>query len=172
MVDEATKAFLGIGGNVGDVLATIRRAILGLHDHDQIEVTAVSPVYRTPPWGKEDQDWFHNACIELSTMLTPRQLLDVCLSIETGLDRKRDERWGPRTIDLDILLFGDAFIDEPGLQVPHPRMAERAFVLKPLADLDENLTVAGESVSELLTETGSSKMEMLDLPPNWWREPA
>ena len=170
MAAERTNAFLGIGGNIGDVVQGMRRAIQALASHENIEVVSVSPVYKTPPWGKEDQDWFHNACLQVATTLSARQLLEVCLGIETAQDRKREERWGPRTIDLDILLFGDHVIDEPGLQVPHPRMGERVFVLQPLADLDDGLTVSGKTVLEMLAELGPTELEPLAFSPDWWQE--
>ena len=127
------QVLIGIGGNIGDPLASMRAALLSLDKHPQCHVAKVSSVWRTPPWGVTDQPDFLNACADIRTSLEPRAFLDLCLSIEQDLKRVRDVRWGPRSIDMDILFFGNREISEPGLIVPHPRLAERAFVLVPLA---------------------------------------
>jgi 2-amino-4-hydroxy-6-hydroxymethyldihydropteridine diphosphokinase len=143
-----TRAYVGLGANLGDREATMRRAIELLGD----EVVAVSSFRETDPVGYEDQPRFLNAAVALETELSPRELLDRLLAVERELGRTRDgPRYGPRTIDLDLLLYGDAVVDEPGLRVPHPRLVERRFALEPLAELHPGLTIPGAGeVSALL----------------------
>jgi 2-amino-4-hydroxy-6-hydroxymethyldihydropteridine diphosphokinase len=129
------RAYLGLGSNVGDRLAHLQAAVDGLAGTDGIEVVAVSPVYETAPVGGPPQDDYLNAVVALDTELTSRDLLDVARRLEAGEHRVRAERWGPRTLDVDVLLVGDDVVDEPDLVVPHPRMRERAFVLVPLSEL-------------------------------------
>jgi 2-amino-4-hydroxy-6-hydroxymethyldihydropteridine diphosphokinase len=134
------RAYVGLGANLGDREATMRRAIELLGD----EVVAVSNFHETDPVGYEDQARFLNAAIALDTDLGPRELLDRLLAVELELGRRRDgPRYGPRTIDLDLLVYGDEEIDEPGLTVPHPRLHERRFALEPLRELDPALVVPG-----------------------------
>jgi 2-amino-4-hydroxy-6-hydroxymethyldihydropteridine diphosphokinase len=135
------RAYIGLGSNLGEREATLRAALERLAAGEEIDVVAVSSFRETDPVGKLDQPRFVNAAAALDTGLAPRELLERLLEVERGLgrDRAREERWGPRTIDLDLLLYGDEEIDEPGLSVPHPRLAERAFVLEPLLDLDPEL---------------------------------
>jgi 2-amino-4-hydroxy-6-hydroxymethyldihydropteridine diphosphokinase len=128
------RAFLGLGSNLGDREAQLRRAIEGISD-----VIAVSPVYETDPVGGPEQGPYLNVVVELETALSPRELLDLCHRLEKAAQRVRVERWGPRTLDVDVLLVGDLTVDEPDLQVPHPRLYERRFVLAPLADLAPDL---------------------------------
>lgn len=148
-----TRAFIGLGANLGDCEATIRRALELLAAEPGVAVRAVSSIRETDPVGIEDQPRFLNAAAELETELAPRPLLDRLLEIERRLGRTREgPRYGPRTIDLDLLLYGDEIVDEPGLSVPHPRLTQRRFVLEPLAELDGKLVVPGRGpVSELLT---------------------
>jgi 2-amino-4-hydroxy-6-hydroxymethyldihydropteridine diphosphokinase len=132
--------YLGLGSNLGDREAALHSALELLGD----EVVAVSSFRETDPVGYLDQPRFLNAAATLETDLEPRALLDRLLEVERELGRTRDgPRFGPRTIDLDLLLYGDRVIDEPGLVVPHPRLAERRFVLEPLAELDPDLVVPG-----------------------------
>jgi 2-amino-4-hydroxy-6-hydroxymethyldihydropteridine diphosphokinase len=143
-----TLAYVGLGANLGDREATIRAAVAALPG-----VVAVSSLRETDPVGKTDQPEFLNGVAALETALSPRELLDVLLAVERSLGRERRERWGPRTIDLDLLLYGNAVIDEPGLTVPHPRLHERRFTLEPLVELDPELVVPGRGrVSDLLAE--------------------
>jgi len=145
------RAFVGVGANLGDRRRTIETAIAQLRDHGGIEVTAISTLRETEPVGVVDQPRFLNGAVELETTLAPPELLDALLEVERGLGRIRAERWGPRTIDLDLLLYGDEIVDEEGLHVPHPRLGERRFVLEPLSELDRSLVVPGlGAVSELL----------------------
>jgi 2-amino-4-hydroxy-6-hydroxymethyldihydropteridine diphosphokinase len=137
-------AYIGIGSNLDDPERQVRAAIDALMHVPRTAFVRASRLYRTAPWGKTDQPAFVNAAVAVSTALPPRELLDALLAIERAHGRERDgERWGPRVIDLDILVFGDARIDEPGLRVPHPHLAGRAFVLLPLADLDPDLEIPG-----------------------------
>jgi 2-amino-4-hydroxy-6-hydroxymethyldihydropteridine diphosphokinase len=146
------RAYVGLGANLGDREATMRRAI-HLLDRNGIEVVAVSAFRETDPVGYLDQPRFLNAAVALETALSPRELLDHLLAVERELGRTREgPRYGPRTIDLDLLLYGDEIVDEPGLSVPHPRLAERRFALEPLEELDPTLVVPGSGpVSALLT---------------------
>ena len=134
-VPTSSRSFLGLGSNLGDRWAHLRAAVAGVPD-----LVAVSPVYETAPvGGPAGQGPFLNAVVELDTGLGPRQLLEVCRRLEEAAGRVRSQRFGPRTLDVDVLLAGDEQVDEPDLTVPHPRMWERAFVLVPLADLAPDL---------------------------------
>jgi 2-amino-4-hydroxy-6-hydroxymethyldihydropteridine diphosphokinase len=146
------RAFVGLGSNVGDREDWLRRAVELLREEHELEVVAVSSVRETEPVGYVDQRHFLNAAVEVKTSLPPRALLDRLLAVEQALGRRRDgPRFGPRTIDLDLLLYGDKRVDEPGLTVPHPRLAERRFALEPLYELDSALVVPGHgAVSDLL----------------------
>jgi len=141
MIVARERVFIGLGSNLGDRQATLREALTRLDAVDGIAVVAVSSFRETDPVGKVDQPRFVNAAAALETSLAPRELLDRLLEVERALgrDRTKEERWGPRTLDLDLLLYGGETIDEPGLEVPHPRLAERAFVLEPLVELDPGL---------------------------------
>ena len=132
---------MGLGSNLGEREATLWKALEGLGATEGIEVVAVSSFRETDPVGVVDQPRFVNAAVALETSLRPRELLERLLDVERSLGRDRavEERWGPRTVDLDLLLYGGESIDEPGLEVPHPRLAERAFVLEPLLELDPDL---------------------------------
>ena len=162
MADETT-AYIGLGGNLGDVAQNMREAIRLLNSNNEIAVESVSSVYKTPPWGITDQAWFLNACAGIRTSMNPRQLLETCQSIEKELKRERHVRWGPRTIDLDILAFGSLEIREEGLEVPHPRTTERAFVLKPLADIAPDIILNGKKVSKWLDEADQSEIERVEI---------
>jgi 2-amino-4-hydroxy-6-hydroxymethyldihydropteridine diphosphokinase len=141
-----TRAYVGVGANLGDRRATIEEAVALLEG-----VVATSELRETDPVGVTDQPAFLNGAVAIETDLSPRELLDLLLAVERRLGRERRERWGPRTIDLDLLLYGDETIDEAGLTVPHPRLHERRFALEPLAELDPDLVVPGRGrVSELL----------------------
>jgi 2-amino-4-hydroxy-6-hydroxymethyldihydropteridine diphosphokinase len=130
------RAYLGLGSNLGDRAARLQDAVDGLAATDGITVIGVSPVYETEPVGGPEQPDYLNAVVAVDTDLTPRQLLEVAQRLEGEAERERGERWGPRTLDVDVLLVGDEHVDEPDLVVPHPRLFERAFVTVPLADLD------------------------------------
>jgi len=131
-----TRAYLGIGSNLGERLAHLQLAVDELAAADGVIVVGVSPVYETAPVGGPEQPDYLNAVVAVDTTLTAHELLRVAHAVETEAERVRTVRWGPRTLDVDVLLVGDERIDDPDLVVPHPRMAERAFVVVPLADLD------------------------------------
>lgn len=132
-------AYIGLGSNMGDKTANLKKAIEELGKVPGNKVLAVSSFYETEPVGNIEQDWFINAAAKLETGLTPRELLDILLKIEKELGRVRDARWGPRVIDLDILLYDDLVMDEEGLVIPHPYLHERRFVLVPLAEIAPRL---------------------------------
>ena len=136
-----TRAFLSLGSNMGESWTLLREAVASLDS-----VVAVSPVYRTEPVGGPEQEPFLNIVVELDTALTARELLGVCHRLESAANRVRTVRWGPRTLDVDIVWIDGVDIDEPDLQVPHPRMRTRRFVMAPLADLAPD--VAGPNWSE------------------------
>ena len=150
-------AYVGLGSNLGDRRATLRRALELLAAEPDVELVTVSAVRETEPVGLADQPRFLNAVAAVETPLPPRALLERLLAVEVALGRTRTgPRFGPRTIDLDLLLHGDAVVDEPGLTVPHPRLHERRFVLEPLAELDPHLVVPGRGpVEALLAELHS-----------------
>ena len=140
-----TVAYVGLGSNLGDREASIREAAR------RIGAIRLSSIVETDPWGYEQQPRFLNAVAEVETLLAARAFLDVLLEVERGLGRDRTgRRWGPRTIDLDLLLFGDEVIDEPGLVVPHPFLHERLFVLEPLAELAPELEIPGRGTVSAL----------------------
>jgi len=146
------RAFVGLGSNLGDQQGLIAAALELLGSEEGIEVVAVSTLRETDPVGYEDQPRFLNGAAELDSELPPRELLGRLLEIERRLGRVRGQgpRFGPRTIDLDLLLHGDEVIDEPGLQIPHPRLQERRFALEPLAELDPALELPGLGPVETL----------------------
>lgn len=158
MTVSRARAYIGLGSNLGDREATLREALRRLSAVDGIAVVAVSSFRETDPVGKVDQPRFVNAAAELQTSLRPHDLLNRLLEVERALgrDRAREERWGPRTVDLDLLLYGDETVEEPGLEVPHPRLAERAFVLEPLLELDPELRLPD---GRPLRELGASELE-------------
>lgn len=153
-----TEAFLGLGSNLGDRAATLRAAISALDTAPGVRVTRVSSLYETPPWGPVPQGPYLNACIGVETRLSPRALLELGLAIERDHGRERAIRWGPRTLDIDLLLYGSDHVDEDGLIVPHPRMAERAFVLVPLAEIAPELEIGGRPITALLNGLDASEI--------------
>ena len=161
------NALIALGGNVGDVRATFEKAISNVLGMAQAELLARSSDYRTPPWGEEAQDPFINACIDIETSLDPHALLFTLHKIEKrfGRDRAREQRWGPRTLDLDLLAYDDAVISQPDLTLPHPRLFERAFVLVPLAEIAPDRVIAGRSIASALVQLSTDGIERLpDLP--------
>ncbi|GAB1595875.1 2-amino-4-hydroxy-6-hydroxymethyldihydropteridine diphosphokinase [Lysobacter claricitrinus] len=158
------EAYIGLGANIGDAAATICLAFDRLDAHGGIEVVARSSLYRTPAWGVTEQPDFVNAVAKVVTMLTPQQLLAGLLQLErdAGRDRRTARRWGPRELDLDLLLYGDAVIDEDGLRVPHPHLHERAFVLVPLAEIAPALDIPGHGpVAALRGRVATADIEAL-----------
>jgi 2-amino-4-hydroxy-6-hydroxymethyldihydropteridine diphosphokinase len=138
------RAGIGLGSNLGDPAANVRAAIHALAEIGT--VTARSRLYRTKPWGRTDQPDFCNAAAIVETKLSPRELLLRLQTLERRLGRRPSERWGPRAIDFDILFYDDVRMNEPGLQLPHPRLMERAFVLVPLAEIDQRFAAAAEGL--------------------------
>ena len=138
-----TRAYVGLGANLGPREVTLLRAVDLLAAADGVEIVSVSQLRETDPVGVVEQPAFLNGAVAIDTTLDPRALLDVLLETERALGRVRAEPWGPRTIDLDLLVYGDEVVDEPGLRVPHPRLGERRFALEPLADLDPALEIPG-----------------------------
>ncbi len=138
----------GLGSNLGDKQANIARALGVLFEAADIAFVACSSFYRTPPWGFQDQDWFVNACAVGRTALMPDALLARAKSVEERLGRETTFRWGPRLIDVDILYYGDREVAEPDLAIPHRELFNRAFVLKPLAEIRPGLTLSGRSVKD------------------------
>jgi 2-amino-4-hydroxy-6-hydroxymethyldihydropteridine diphosphokinase len=145
---------------MGDVAASFIYALQRFGDARDVALPHASSVYRTPPWGKLDQPAFLNMAVLVETTLTAHALLALCLDIEQGMGRRRIERWGPRTLDIDVLTYGDATIDEPDLSLPHPRIAERAFVLTPLAEIAPHLRIRGREVAELLAAVDRTGVEV------------
>lgn len=160
-----TNVFLGLGGNLGDRREAMRSAVVAIRE--VLSDVRVSSLYESAAWGVTDQPAFLNAVVRGRTSLNPLELLDAVQSIENELGRVREQRWGPRLIDIDILLYGAEVIDEPRLQVPHPYMTQRGFVLRPLADLAAGLTLPdGSLVGELLTTVNQSDLRRIE-GPEW-----
>lgn len=147
------RAYVGLGANLGYREGALRAAVEALHATEGVRVVAVSSFRETDPVDYLDQPRFLNGAAAVETTLGPRELLDALLAVERSLGRTREgPRFGPRTIDLDLLLYGDESVDEPGLTVPHERLHERAFVLEPLAELDPGLVVPGHGPLETLLQ--------------------
>ncbi|MBC8128915.1 MAG: 2-amino-4-hydroxy-6-hydroxymethyldihydropteridine diphosphokinase [Rhizobiaceae bacterium] len=163
------RALLGLGGNIGDPEANMRAALQAIDARDETSVVAVSRLYHTPPWGKTDQPLFFNACAAVETTLGPRALLDVCLATERGLKRERAERWGPRTIDLDVLDHGGMPYEDAELTLPHPRMGQRAFVLVPLLEIAPGLIVDGRAIEEVIAGLDVKGIDPASADGEWWR---
>lgn len=154
------RAAFGIGSNVGDGMAHLAAAVAGLRTLG--ENVVVSPYYSTAPVGGPDQERYLNAVVTVTTRETPGAILEHIHSIERERGRLRRERWGPRTLDIDLLLYGDAVIDEPGLQVPHPRMAERRFVLQPLLDIWPDATLPdGRPLAPMLEQVRDQDVRLV-----------
>lgn len=163
-MNAAVQAYIGLGANIGDARQALDRAFQQLDAAPGIRLLARSSLYRTPAWGVTDQPDFLNAVAQVETTLEPAALLATLLRIErdAGRDRRDGRRWGPRVLDLDLLLYGDACIDVPGLRVPHPHLHERAFVLVPLAEVSPSLHVPGHgAVSALLAGMATGDIEAL-----------
>ena len=153
MMETGTLAYLGLGTNLGDRESYLAQALKELAGLPTIEIGTVSSIYETAPVGLTDQPDFLNLVVSVRTTLSPRELLDALLNIENKMGRVRTVRWGPRVIDLDLLLYGDAVVETPELTVPHPRLSERSFVLMPLAEIAPNLVLPGqEETVEKLSE--------------------
>ena len=156
-------AYLALGSNLGDRSQLLAAALAALAQNSHNRLTGASPVYETKAVGVTDQPDFLNLVISLETDFSPIALLDLCLATELELGRVRHERWGPRTIDIDVLLHGKSSLHDERLTLPHPRIKERAFVLAPLADLAPDLLIGGESVHVLLTRADHSGVQRTDI---------
>ena len=157
------SALIALGGNVGDVSATFQKAVPHICGMAQATLIARSSDYATPPWGDEQQARFINACIEIETSLDPHALLFVLHKVEKkfGRDRAKERRWGPRTLDLDLIAYDDASLRTPDLTLPHPRLFERAFVLVPLAEIAPDRLIGGRSVREALAGLSTEGIDRL-----------
>ena len=157
------EALVALGGNVGDVRATLHRAIAAFCDGEQVRLLARSSDYRTPPWGVEDQPAFVNLCIAVETALTPRMLLARAQMVERmlGRERAKERRWGPRPIDIDLIAYDDLTVDEADLQLPHPHLFERAFVLVPLVEIVPDRLIAGRDIKAALAGLSTDGIERL-----------
>ncbi|MCB1758034.1 MAG: 2-amino-4-hydroxy-6-hydroxymethyldihydropteridine diphosphokinase [Gammaproteobacteria bacterium] len=154
--------YIALGSNQDEPVVQIDRALATLDAHPDVQVVAVSRLYRTPPWGVVDQPPFVNAAARLASELPPEALLDVLVGIEQAAGRQREQRWGPRSLDLDLLLYGDRQLDTPRLQLPHPRMHERAFVLVPLLDIAPEVAIPPHGLAaDLLNEVDRSGVEAI-----------
>jgi 2-amino-4-hydroxy-6-hydroxymethyldihydropteridine diphosphokinase len=157
------NVLIALGGNVGEVRATFKKAITNICGMAQATLIARSSDYATPPWGEAQQARFVNACIEIETSLDPHALLFTLRKIESkfGRDRARERRWGPRTLDLDLIAYDDLSIDKPELTLPHPHLFERAFVLVPLVEIAPDRVIAGRGVRTALAQVSSEGIERL-----------
>jgi 2-amino-4-hydroxy-6-hydroxymethyldihydropteridine diphosphokinase len=161
--DGKARVILALGGNVGDKVASLRRALRAIASEPEIELTAVSRFYRTPPWGKTDQEWFVNACALGRTSLEPKALLERVKTLEVELGRAPAERWGPRVIDIDLIAYDELTLKTERLTLPHPELFQRAFVLAPLAEIAPDLVIAGVRVGEAAARLSAEIAEVLPL---------
>ena len=157
------SALIALGGNVGDVRATFTKAIAHVCGMTQGVLVARSSDYATPPWGDEEQDSFVNACVQIATGLDPHALLFVMQKVEQkfGRTRTKERRWGPRTLDLDLIAYDDVTLQQPDLTLPHPRLFERAFVLVPLAEIAPDRVIGGIKVRDALASVSTQGIERL-----------
>ncbi|PRX10347.1 UNVERIFIED_ORG: 2-amino-4-hydroxy-6-hydroxymethyldihydropteridine diphosphokinase [Martelella mediterranea] len=169
MSAEQVRAALGLGGNLGEPAEAMARALAMLDADPQTQVVAVSRLYRTPPWGPVAQPPFVNCCALIETERPAEDLMRFCLDIEKRLKRVRDQRWGPRLIDIDILTFGNLTQESALLTVPHPRMSERGFVLVPLSEIAPDLVVGGRKVSDWLDDVDTADISPASDDGAWWK---
>lgn len=153
------KAYLGLGTNMGSREEYLRQACEILENHNDITILKVSKIYETKAWGYTEQEDFLNICVEIETILSPEALLEVCQHIEEELNRVRVIRWGPRTIDVDILFFNNIISEDKHLTIPHPRIKERAFVLIPLMDLNQELIIDNKPISYYLSKLSKEERD-------------
>ena len=154
-----TRAYLSLGSNQGDRAALLDDAVSRLQASGRVHVTGTSSLYETAPVGMTDQPWFLNLVVEVETDLDPQDLLALALAVERGLGRVRVQRWGPRTVDIDILLYGTVEMDTPGLTIPHPQMTRRRFVLEPLLEIaPEARLPGGRLLAEFLPEVADQEI--------------
>ena len=159
---------LGLGSNLGDRKAHLAGAVRALENWDGVRVVAVSSLWETPPWGIEDQPHFFNICVLIETSLSPLEVLDACLAIEREHGRERSLRWGPRTLDMDVLYYDDVEMAGARLILPHPRMLLRSFVLAPLAEIAPDRVIGGATILENLVLLGlEADMQRIGPFPGW-----
>lgn len=168
MSEAAAEVLIGLGGNLGDPQAAFARALDRLTAEGSLTVGAVSSLWRTPPWGMEDQPDYLNACARGVTALSPQDLLERLLAAEEAEGRVRSVRWGPRSIDLDLLFFGQQTIEQDGLTLPHPRIAERAFVLLPLAEVAGDWCYLDATIADLASRADRTGLKVEASPEQWW----
>jgi len=155
------RAYLGLGTNMGARVEYLHGACQILSENESISITKKSKIYETKAWGYTDQADFLNMCLEIETTLDTYELLEVCQEVEKKLNRERIIRWGPRTIDVDILFFNDIILDDEKLLIPHPRISERAFVLIPLVDLNSNLKIKEVTIENYLNSLTCEEREQV-----------
>jgi dihydropteroate synthase/2-amino-4-hydroxy-6-hydroxymethyldihydropteridine diphosphokinase len=170
-LSKSSQIFLSIGTNLGERQENLQRAIDALGEVMAVE--SISPIYETAPWGKTDQPDFLNACLSGQTDLKPRELLDSCKEIERRLGRQPGSHWGPRLIDIDIVIYGDQIVDEEKLQLPHPQLGQRAFVLAPLADIAPDLVHPqnSQTITDMLQSVDHDTVERLPMTEAMLRRP-
>ncbi len=171
-VQAGHRVFLGLGSNLGDRVGNLSRAVTLLMENPYFVVTRVSDLFETAPVGYVDQPWFVNAVVEARTSLTARKVLELCLDTEKKMGRVRRIKWGPRNIDIDLLLYDADIIAEDGLEVPHPRMTERLFVLVPLAQLYSEWSWEGKTIGQMiddLARVDGQSLRRLELERPWVR---
>ena len=161
-----TDAVLGLGSNVGERRTALAGAIDALRAHPDIEIVAASPLYESEPWGLTSQQDFLNAAVRVATSLGPADLLAAILAIEVSLGRVRGKKWGPRSIDIDILVYGNAEIDVPGLTIPHPHLTERIFALAPLVDVMADAVIADRPARQWLAQLQRKSLKKVS-GPEW-----
>ncbi len=161
-----TDAVLGLGGNIGERRIALGAAIEALKGHRNIQIIAVSPLYESEPWGITSQQDFLNAAARVATSLGPADLLAAILAIEVSLGRVRGEKWGPRVIDIDILVFGGEAIEVPGLTIPHPHLHERAFALAPLVDVMPEAVIGNRPARQWLAQLDRKGLNRI-AGPEW-----
>ncbi len=161
-MNSMMPAALGLGGNLGDVRQAFERALAALAAHPEMVLVARSSLYRTPPWGPVAQPPFLNMAALIQTRLSPHALLDLCLALEAREGRVRAERYGPRTLDIDILVFGDLVLSDERLALPHPRLAERAFALVPLAEIAPDIMIGNIRAADAAARLDSGGIEKIE----------
>jgi 2-amino-4-hydroxy-6-hydroxymethyldihydropteridine diphosphokinase len=164
-MSHTVEALIAFGGNVGDVRRTLAQAVDAFCDGSAVRLMARSSDYRTPPWGVLDQPSFVNLCIAVATTISPQELLVRALLVERrfGRDRGAEQRWGPRTLDIDLLAYGDVTLDTSELVLPHPRLLQRAFVLVPLIEIRPDAVIAGTRIADAVAHLDATGITRL--PP-------
>ncbi|RST87963.1 2-amino-4-hydroxy-6-hydroxymethyldihydropteridine diphosphokinase [Aquibium carbonis] len=162
-------AYLGLGGNLEDPRQAMAAALRMIDSDPGCAVVAVSSIYRTPPWGDVVQPDFLNCVAQIRTSLSARALLALCLGTENALKRVRKQPGGPRVIDVDVLTYGGQTLKEPGLEIPHPRMSLRAFVMVPLREIAPDMRIGGETLDEVLQTVDRGGIAVVEPGGGWWR---